>query len=68
MAAHDAPSDLWVVGDDRTTDILMACEADVTSGQVRTGKYADQCNCDDLPAPTHVIDSVADLPALLAAS
>jgi HAD superfamily hydrolase (TIGR01458 family) len=68
LAAHGAPGDLWVVGDDRTTDILMAAAAGVTSVQVRTGKYPDQRDCDDLPAPTHVIDSIADLPALLAAS
>lgn len=68
LAAHDAPGDLWVVGDDRTTDILMANEAGATSVQVRTGKHADQQSATHLPQPTHVIDSIADLPALLSAS
>ncbi|GIE88529.1 HAD-IIA family hydrolase [Actinoplanes regularis] len=66
LAARDTPGALWVVGDDRTTDILMANEAGATAVQVRTGKYTDQAQSDDLPQPTHTIDSVADLPALLA--
>ena len=57
---------LWVVGDDRSTDILMASECGAISIQVRTGKYADQRTNAALPEATHVIDSVADLPALLA--
>ncbi len=57
-----------MVGDDRTTDILMANEAGATAVQVRTGKYADQAGSDDLPRPLHTIDSVADLPDLLASS
>ncbi|WP_255657173.1 HAD-IIA family hydrolase [Actinoplanes sp. L3-i22] len=64
LAAHDAPGEVWVVGDDRTTDILMANTAGATSVQVRTGKHADQQNADDLPHPTHTIDSIADLPSL----
>ncbi|MFI1991904.1 HAD-IIA family hydrolase [Actinoplanes sp. NPDC020271] len=66
LAAHDAPGDLWVAGDDRSTDVLMAEAAGATSVQVRTGKYTDQQTAGDLPEPTHVIDSIADLPALLA--
>ncbi|MFC3986958.1 HAD-IIA family hydrolase [Actinoplanes siamensis] len=67
LAAAAPAGRVWVVGDDRTTDILMANEAGATSVQVRTGKYADQRAAGDLPRPVHVIDSVADLPALLAA-
>ncbi len=65
LAAHDAPGELWVAGDDRTTDIRMAGAAGATAVLVRTGKYADQQAIGDLPEPTHVIDSIADLPALL---
>jgi HAD superfamily hydrolase (TIGR01458 family) len=64
-AGAETPDRLWVVGDDRTTDILMANRAGATSVQVRTGKYSDQQAAGDLARPTHVIDSVADLPALL---
>ncbi|WP_436534014.1 HAD-IIA family hydrolase [Actinoplanes sp. HUAS TT8] len=66
LAARDAPSGVWVVGDDRTTDILMANTAGATSVQVRTGKHHDQLHLVDLPHPTHTINSVVDLPALLA--
>jgi HAD superfamily hydrolase (TIGR01458 family) len=66
LAAGDvAPERLWVTGDDRTTDILMANRAGATSVQVRTGKYLDQQHTAALADPTHVIDSIADLPALL---
>jgi HAD superfamily hydrolase (TIGR01458 family) len=56
---------LWVVGDDRTTDISMANAGAAISVQVRTGKYADQRADDALARARHVIDSVADLPDLL---
>ncbi|GAA2574489.1 TIGR01458 family HAD-type hydrolase [Winogradskya consettensis] len=64
LAAGDA-TDVWVVGDDRSTDIAMANAGGARSVQVRTGKYADQRGRDDLPVPAYVIDSVVDLPALL---
>ncbi|GAA4608676.1 HAD superfamily hydrolase (TIGR01458 family) [Actinoplanes octamycinicus] len=68
LAAGDAAAGrLWVVGDDRTTDILMANQGGATSVQVRTGKFADQQTADGLAEPTHVIDSIADLPALVEA-
>lgn len=64
-AGATATDQVWVVGDDRTTDILMAHAAGAVSVQVRTGKYADQRDLDGPRHATHVIDSVADLPALL---
>ncbi|WIM93235.1 HAD hydrolase-like protein [Actinoplanes oblitus] len=68
LAAGDVPADrLWVVGDDRTTDILMAHRGGATSVQVRTGKYLDQQAAEGLAEPTHVIDSIAGLPALVEA-
>ncbi|GID93465.1 HAD-IIA family hydrolase [Amorphoplanes digitatis] len=64
-AGGAAAGRLWVVGDDRTTDIEMANAADAISVQVRTGKYADQRDNDALARAAHVIDSVADLPELI---
>jgi HAD superfamily hydrolase (TIGR01458 family) len=55
----------WVVGDDRATDIAMANAAGLHSVQPRTGKYHDQLGRVDLPEPEQVVDSVADVPALL---
>jgi HAD superfamily hydrolase (TIGR01458 family) len=63
LAAGPVPLDqVWVVGDDGGTDILMARRDGARSVQVRTGKYADQPG-PDLAAFT--IDSVAELPGLL---
>ncbi|MGX6608128.1 HAD-IIA family hydrolase [Micromonosporaceae bacterium Da 78-11] len=56
--------DVWVVGDDRDTDVLMARRDGARSVQVRTGKYAGQSGAD---LADHTVDSVADLPGLLAA-
>ncbi|MET8147961.1 HAD-IIA family hydrolase [Actinoplanes sp. NPDC049668] len=56
----------WVVGDDRSTDIEMANAGGAISVQVRTGKYTDQRDNDALARAAHVIDSVADLPELIA--
>ncbi|MFI5935914.1 HAD-IIA family hydrolase [Actinoplanes sp. NPDC051494] len=56
--------EIWVVGDDRATDIAMAVAAGARSVQVRTGKYADQRSRTDLPTPADVIDSVAELATL----
>ncbi|BCJ39581.1 hydrolase [Actinoplanes ianthinogenes] len=68
LAAGDTPPDrLWVVGDDRTTDILMADQGGATSVLVRTGKFADQESAAALAEPTHTIDSIADLPELIEA-
>jgi HAD superfamily hydrolase (TIGR01458 family) len=54
-----------MVGDDVESDVLAAQRAGVTGVLVRTGKFQPE----DLRAadgtPDHVIDSVADLPALL---
>lgn len=64
-AGTSSMAKVWVVGDDRATDIRMADAAGVISVQVRTGKWADQQADPTLPRATHVIDSIADLPALL---
>lgn len=58
-----------VVGDDATTDIEGGRAAGATTVQVRTGKYADQ-TAEGLAGRAnhradHIVDSIADLPALL---
>lgn len=54
-----------VVGDDATTDMAMAVEAGAVAIQVRTGKYGDQASDGLQRIAHHVIDSIADLPALM---
>jgi HAD superfamily hydrolase (TIGR01458 family) len=57
-----------MVGDDVVNDVLAAQEIGMTGVLVRTGKFRiDDLERDD-GAPDHVIDSFADLPALLRAS
>jgi HAD superfamily hydrolase (TIGR01458 family) len=54
-----------MVGDDIEADVLGAQRAGLTGVLVRTGKFR-QAALESAPgAPDHVIDSVADLPALL---
>ena len=54
-----------MVGDDLYSDALAAQRNGITGVLVRTGKYLAE-TLDRAPAaPQHVIDSVADLPALL---
>lgn len=58
-----AAEDIWVVGDDPSTDIAMGHSYGATTVQVRTGKF-DPAH----PAveAAHIIDSIVDLPALVA--
>lgn len=63
-AAPAAPAEVWVVGDDGGTDILMARRDGARSVQVRTGKYRDQPGPD---TATFTVDSVAGLPGVLGA-
>ena len=64
------PDDMVMVGDDLHNDVLAAQVVGMTGVLVRTGKFAqDALNrwaADEFAMqPNHVIDSVADLPALL---
>jgi ribonucleotide monophosphatase NagD (HAD superfamily) len=52
------------VGDDIENDIRGAQAAGIRGVLVRTGKFRD-ADLDTSPAPDAVIDSLADLPALL---
>ncbi|WP_217208013.1 HAD-IIA family hydrolase [Streptomyces sp. AC550_RSS872] len=54
-----------MVGDDVESDVLAAQRAGVRGVLVRTGKYLPETLRDASGTPDHVIDSFADLPALL---
>ncbi|NUP15734.1 MAG: TIGR01458 family HAD-type hydrolase [Streptomyces sp.] len=58
--------DAVMVGDDIESDVLAAQRAGVTGVLVRTGKYLPETHRAASGTPDHVIDSFADLPALLA--
>lgn len=59
-------SDVWVVGDDATTDIAMGAAAGATTVQLRTGKFSHQAAERAAQPATYEIDSIADLPGLVA--
>jgi HAD superfamily hydrolase (TIGR01458 family) len=63
--AAEPPAAL-MIGDDIESDVLAAQRAGITGVLVKTGKYLPQTHQTALGAPDHVIESIADLPALLA--
>lgn len=69
-AALDAlgatPAGAIMVGDDIDNDVLAAQRLGITGVLVRTGKFQGETASAAAVAPDHVIDSVADLPGLLA--
>lgn len=60
-----AAADAVMVGDDIEIDVLAAQRAGLTGVLVRTGKYQASTHAAATTPPDHVLDSVADLPALL---
>lgn len=65
------PDEMVMVGDDLNNDVLAAQVVGMTGVLVRTGKFRqdtlDRWAADEFAMqPNHVIDSVADLPGLLA--
>lgn len=56
---------VWVVGDDRSTDIAMAAETGLRSVLVQTGKFASQADDERLPRPDFTIPSIAQLADLV---
>lgn len=54
-----------MVGDDIESDVLAAQRAGITGVLVKTGKYLPETHASASGAPDHVLDSFADLPALL---
>jgi HAD superfamily hydrolase (TIGR01458 family) len=59
---------VWMVGDDVENDVLAAQALGMTGVLVRTGKFREEDLARDGERPDHVVDSVADLPALLGTS
>lgn len=64
------PDEMYMVGDDLNNDVLAGQVVGMTGVLVRTGKFRqhtlDRWAADDFAMqPSHVIDSVADLPELL---
>ncbi|MFF0425121.1 TIGR01458 family HAD-type hydrolase [Streptomyces sp. NPDC004520] len=60
-------SEALMVGDDVESDVLAAQRSGITGVLVKTGKYLPETHCDASGTPDHVLDSFADLPALLGA-
>ena len=54
-----------MVGDDIENDVLAAQRIGLTGVQVRTGKFRPEAMERASGTPDHVIDSIADLPALM---
>jgi HAD superfamily hydrolase (TIGR01458 family) len=59
------PEDAAMVGDDVESDTAGAVRAGLRGVLVRTGKFREETLAAADPPPTDVIDSIADLPALL---
>ena len=64
------PEEMYMVGDDLNNDVLAAQVVGMTGVLVRTGKFRqdtlDRWAAEEFAMqPNHVLDSVADLPALL---
>ncbi|MFD8009182.1 HAD-IIA family hydrolase [Streptomyces sp. NPDC058955] len=58
-------SEALMVGDDIESDVLAAQRSGITGVLVRTGKYLPETHRAASGTPDHVLDSFADLPALL---
>lgn len=61
-----SPAEVVVVGDDVTTDIAGAQAVGALSVLVRTGKYSDEALERSSVKPDYVVDSISDVPPLLA--
>ncbi|MFE4691289.1 HAD-IIA family hydrolase [Streptomyces sp. NPDC056749] len=59
------PARTLMVGDDIETDVLAAQRHGITGALVRTGKYRPETHAAADGTPNHVVDSFADVPALL---
>ncbi|MEV7103091.1 HAD-IIA family hydrolase [Streptomyces atroolivaceus] len=59
------PGRTLMVGDDIDTDVLAAQRHGITGVLVRTGKYRPETQAAADGTPDHVVDSFADVPALL---
>ncbi|MEU1628903.1 TIGR01458 family HAD-type hydrolase [Streptomyces sp. NPDC020096] len=59
------PEQVLMVGDDIESDVLAAQRHGITGVLVKTGKYLPRTHENAAGTPDHVLDSLADLPALL---
>jgi HAD superfamily hydrolase (TIGR01458 family) len=59
------PDRVGMVGDDLDNDVLAAQRAGMAGVLVRTGKFRSEALDDAATRPRHVVDSMADVPALL---
>ncbi|MBF6315991.1 HAD-IIA family hydrolase [Nocardia cyriacigeorgica] len=59
------PEQVLMIGDDLHSDVLAAQDVGMTGVLVRTGKFRTAVLEASARQPDHVIDSIADLPALL---
>jgi HAD superfamily hydrolase (TIGR01458 family) len=57
--------DTLMIGDDIDNDVLAAQRCGLTGVLVKTGKYQTRTHAGAASAPDHLLDSIADLPALL---
>ena len=62
---HASAAETLMVGDDIETDVLAAQRQGLTGVLVKTGKYLPRTHHTASGTPDHVLDSFADLPALL---
>ena len=62
---HAEAAHTVMVGDDVETDVLAGQPQGLTGALVKAGKYLPSTNRSASGTPYHVLDSVADLPALL---
>jgi HAD superfamily hydrolase (TIGR01458 family) len=62
---HSDAAETLMVGDDIETDVLAAQRQGLTGALVKTGKYLPRTHRTASGTPDHVLDSFADLPALL---
>ena len=60
-----APEEVAMVGDDLYSDVLGAQTMGIEGVLVRTGKFRNETVAASSRAPDHIVDSFADLPALL---
>ncbi|WP_395366486.1 TIGR01458 family HAD-type hydrolase [Streptomyces sp. YH02] len=60
-------SEALMIGDDIESDVLAAQRSGITGVLVKTGKYLPETHRAASGTPDHVLDSFADLPALLSA-
>ena len=60
------PQHAAMIGDDVESDVIGAVRAGLRGVLVRTGKFRPDTAAAADPAPTAIVDSIADVPALLA--